>query len=194
MKLIFWHHQPLVSGPLKAMLLISGLFMFANAMLLPLYAIFVESIGGDITTASNSYALFWLTAGLLTFVAGKFENKMKESELALAWAMYITSAGYLLYYFTKTTSILYLAMVILGIASAIFWPAFHSIYAKHTDGPKAAWQWSFYDGLAYIIPAIGAALGGWMVKTHGFDPIFITMAAIAFCVGTFVVFLPRKLL
>lgn len=190
----FWHKQPIIGKPLMILILISGLFFFADAMLVPIYAIFVEGIGGGITTASNAYAIFWLTTGLLTFVAGRFENKMKESELAIACSQYIISAGYILYCFTDSTPMLYSVMVVLGIGTSIFWPAFHSIYSKHTNGADAAWQWSLYDGLAYIVPAVGAALGGYLVKLYGFDLIFIIMAAITFCIGTFIIILPRKAL
>ena len=176
------------------MLLISGLFIFADAMLLPVYAIFVEEIGGGVTTAANSYAVFWLTAGVLTFVAGKYESKMKESELSIALSMYIVGAAFILYYFTNTIEMLYAVMVVLGIGNAIYWPAFHSVYGKHVSKDKSAMQWGFYDGLTYIIPAAGAAIGGWIVSSYGFNVIFLIMAVLAFTAGTFVVLLPRKLL
>jgi len=194
MNIIFWDKKPMVSKPLRALLLISSAFIFANAMFMPIYALFVEKIGGSITTASTAYAIFWLVAGVLTFIAGKIENKMKETELAIMLSQFIVCIGYILYYFTDTIFMLYIVMVILGIANAIFWPAFHCVYTKHVDGQKSAWQWSFYDGLTYIVPAIGAFIGGWLVKLYGFNVIFIIMAVIAFLNGIFIGILPRKVL
>lgn len=177
---------------LSILILVSGLYYFADALLLPIYAIFVEDIGGDVQTAANAYAIFWLVAGFLTFAAGKFEDKMKESELSIAMSQFIIAAGFMLYYITTTPRMLYVVMVVLGIGNAIYWPAFHSVYSKHVDGKRANLQWGLYDGLSYIIPAGGAALGGYLVNLYGFDFIFLLMAGIAFVNGTLIVLLPRK--
>jgi len=191
---LFLHKKTNFNKALKALIFISGIFMFAYAMLMPIFAIFVEKIGGSVTTASNSWAIFWLVAGILTFVMGKLESKMDETELAIVWSQYIICIAYILYYFTTTTSMLYIVMIILGIGNAIFWPAFHSVYTKHVDEKNSTWQWSFYDGMAYIIPAIGAALGGFLVNLYGFNLIFIIMAILTFLNATFILFLPKKIL
>jgi len=184
----------LFSKALRFLLLISSLFMFAFAMFSPIYAIFVQKIGGGIIEASRAWAIFGITSGLLTFLAGKYENKMKETELAIAWSQFVICIAYVLLYFTHTLHMLYLAMIVLGIGQALFWPAFHAVYSKHVDGKKSTWQWSIYDGLAYIIPAFGSALGGWLVAHYGFSLIFIIMAAISFSCGVLIIFLPRRIL
>ena len=192
--MFFWHRKFMFSRALRFLLLISSLFMFAFAMFSPIYAIFVEKIGGGITEASGAWAIFGITSGLLTFLAGKYENKMKETELAIAWSQFVVCIAYVLLYFTHTSHMLYLVMIILGIGEALYWPAFHAVYGKHVDGKKSTWQWSIYDGLAYIVPAFGAALGGWLVANYGFSLIFIIMAAISFACGVLIIFLPRRIL
>lgn len=195
MQHLFWHKKrKLFNKAISSLLLISGFFMFAFAMFSPIYAIFVEKIGGGIREASNAWALFGLTAGLLTFVAGKYENQMKETELAIAWSQFVIGLAYVMLFFTFSVKMLYIVMIILGIGEAIFWPAFHSVYGKHVDHKKSVWQWSLYDGLAYVIPAGGSALGGWLVAVYGFNLIFIIMAAISFACGLFILVLPRKIL
>ena len=201
---MFFHHHHikrqkaretlLINPALKALLLISGLFMFAFAMFSPIYAIFVERVGGGIETAANSWAIFGLVAGVLTFITGKFENEMKDTELAIAWSQFVIGLGYVLLYFTQGVGMLYLVMIILGIGDALYWPAFHSTYSIHADGHKSTFQWGIYDGLAYFIPAIGSALGGWLVTQYGFGLIFIVMAALSFACGIYILFLPRKVL
>lgn len=191
---MFFHRKSVINTALKIMLLISGIFMFAYAMFMPLYAIFVEEMGGGITTAANAYAIFWAVAGILTFLTGKLEGKMKETELAIGWSQYIIMLAYIVFYFANSVNWIYGAMAVLGIGNAVFWPAFHSVYGKHTNKINSTEQWSFYDALAYLIPAIGAFIGGWIVKLYGFDLIFIIMALLSFACGTFILFLPRKML
>jgi MFS family permease len=186
--------KSVINRALAMLLLISGLFFFGFGMFSPIYALFVEQIGGDITTAANAWALFLLTTGVLTFFTGRWENKIKETELGIVCSQFMVGAAYLVYYFAEGVGMLYLAQILLGIGMALFWPAFHSLYGRHIDGKNAPKQWSFYDGLAYLIPAGAAALGGWLVKLYGFDTIFIIMAVLSFACGLFVLILPRKLL
>lgn len=185
-------YEKRLNGPLKILLVVSAFFTFAFGMFAPIYAIFVESIGEDITVAANSWAVFSLVAGLLTFVVGKWENKIKETELGIAWSQFILGFAYVLYYLTDGVLMLYLAQACLGAGMAFFWPAFHSTYGKHTTRSEAAWQWSLYDGLAYLLPAVAAIVGGMIVEAYGFGAMFILMAAISFICGLFVVVLPRK--
>jgi MFS family permease len=185
---------PLLNKSLRSLIIISGLFMFAFSMFSPIFAIFVEKIGGGISTAANSYAIFLAVAGGLTFFASKYENKMKEKELAVAWAQIVLGIGYVLYCFTKNVAMLFLVQVILGIGEALYWPAFHAIYAKHTDKENSVAQWGIYDGLAYIFPAIGAAIGGLMAEKLGFNFVFASMAILSFICGIYIIILPRKVL
>lgn len=183
-----------INPAIRYLLLISALFMFAFAMFSPIYAIFVERVGGGIETAANSWALFGLVAGVLTFILGKYENQMKETELAIAWSQFVAGLVYVLLCFTDNVAMLYINMIILGLAEALYWPAFHSVYAKHTDGKKSTTQWGIYDGLAYFIPAIGSAIGGWLVAAYGFNLIFVIMALLSFFCGIMIILLPRKIL
>jgi predicted MFS family arabinose efflux permease len=192
---IYNHHKgPFLNSSIKALLLVSGLFMFIFNMLSPIYAIFVEKIGGNLLTAANSSAIFLAVSGLLTFFASRYVNKMKEKELAIMWSQIVLGIGYLMYYFTHNVFMLFMVQIVLGIGEAFYWPAFHAVFASHTDEHQSVSQWGVYDGLTYLIPAGGAALGGYLVTLFGFDFIFISMALLSFANGIFIFFLPRKLL
>lgn len=186
--------KSILNSALLVLLVVSGIFTFAFNMFSPIFAIFVEKIGGSLTTASNASAIFLAVSGILTFIASKYENKMKEKELAIIWSQVILGLGYLLYFFCNGEAMLYLIQIILGIAEALYWPAFHALYAAHTDSSKSFTQWGVYDGLAYIFPSIGAALGGWLVAAYGFGSIFLVMAVLSFLNAFFILFLPRKIL
>ncbi len=186
--------KDLMNGALKYLLFISGIFMFAFAMFSPIYAIFVEQVGGGIEVAANSWAIFGAVAGLLTFLFSHYENEMHETELAIAWSQFVVGLGYVLLCFTDNVTVLYIDMIILGVGEALYWPAFHSVFAKHTDGKKSTSQWGIYDGLAYFVPAVGSVIGGWLVASYGFEIIFAIMAAMSFFCGIFIILLPRKAL
>ncbi|HOZ36994.1 MAG TPA: MFS transporter [bacterium] len=187
-------YEKKLNGPLGILLIVSGLFTFAFGMFTPIYAIFIESIGGGVREAANAWAIFSLTAGLLTFVAGKWENKIKETELGIVFSQFILGVAYVFFLIADDVLMLYLAQACLGAGMAFFWPAFHSSYGKHTTKKEAPWQWSFYDGLSYLLPAVAAVAGGSVVENFGFGAMFMIMAGISFCCGLFVLVLPRKAL
>lgn len=189
-----WQRKKFLVPALRALLLASSLFMFAFAMFSPIYAIFVQKIGGGVVEASRAWALFGLTAGLLTFICGRLENKMKEVELAIVWSQLLIGLAYVAFYFTRSVNGLYVVMIILGIGEALYWPAFHALYGRHVDGRKSTWLWGVYDGLTYIVPAFGSALGGWLVAIYGFGIIFMIMAALSFLNAIFIFLLPRRVL
>lgn len=56
------------------LLLADGLFIFAGGLVGPIWAIFVQEVGGDILEASMSYGLFTLTAAGITYFLGKLEE------------------------------------------------------------------------------------------------------------------------
>lgn len=188
------HKGTIFNGPLRIMLIVSGLFTFAFGMFSPIYALFVEELGGDVMVASNAWAVLSLAAGLFSFVTGKWENKIKETELGIAWSQFIIGFAYLIYFMADGVLALYAAQALLGIGLAFYWPAFHAVYGKHTTKAEAPWQWSVYDGLGYLLPAIAAVLGGELVKEYGFETIFIIMAGLSFLCGLFIMILPRKVL
>ncbi len=177
---------------LRAMLVVSALYMFAFGMFSPLYAIFVEKVGGNVAVASNAWAVFMLVAGLMTFITGRWENDSRQTVIGLAWSQFIVGAAYLIYYLADGVAWLYVAQVLLGLGASFFWPAFHSLYGKHVDKRNQAKQWSIYDGLAYLLPAGAAVLGGWLVDNYGFGLMFLVMAAMSLLCGIYILFLPKK--
>ena len=64
--------------PLKILLSTNALIFIASAMFGPIYALFVEGIGGDILDASLAGAIFALSAGTVTLLSGKYVDKVKE--------------------------------------------------------------------------------------------------------------------
>ncbi len=187
-------NHSIINHSLWAMLVVSALYMFAFGMFSPLYAIFVEKVGGDISAASNAWAVFMLTAGIMTFLTGRWENNAKQTVVGLAWSQFLVAGAYLMYYFTDRIAMLYSAQILLGLGASFFWPAFHSLYGKHVDKHNQAKQWSFYDALAYLLPAMAAVIGGWLVNNYGFNTVFMIMAIMSAMCGIYILFLPKKLL
>lgn len=62
---------------IRTLLLSEGLFLFAGGLLGPIWAVYVEDIGGDLLEASGAFGAFMLTAAIVTYFLGKFEDHQR---------------------------------------------------------------------------------------------------------------------
>ena len=163
-------------------------------MLAPIYALYVEKIGGDLLDASLTGAIFALASGITTLVAGRYSDKIKENELIVVFGYFMMGIGFLLYIFVNSIMFLFLVQVLIGFSEAIYSPSFDALYSKHLSWRKAGRQWGAWESMNYFTIAIGAGIGGLLVSLFGFTLIFILMATLCFASGIYIFFLPRKAL
>ncbi len=64
---------------LRILLSTNAMILMAAAMLGPIYALFVEGLGGDLMDASIAGGVFAFVAGLTTLISGKYSDKIKEN-------------------------------------------------------------------------------------------------------------------
>lgn len=180
---------------LKILLITDGLFLLASAMLGPIYAIFVEDIGGDILTAGTSFAVFSLVMGTLILLMGKIEDIiLRETELWICAGYFILAIGFFSYLFIKTPWHLFAVQIILGIGEAIQSPAYSAVYSRHLDYKKTAFQWGAWDAVRNFATAGGAIIGSILATFFGFNILFVIMGILALIASTIIFFLPRKVL
>jgi len=172
---------------IKILLLADAFALLASGMFGPLYAIFVENIGGDLITAGWAYAVFSISTGILLLILGKLEDKMKRSEVLIPVGYGLTSLGILGYLFVSAPWHLFLVQIVLGISIALITPAWDALYSKHLDKGKYGSEWSLEEAETYIVTAIAAASGGVIAKFYGFKTLFLLMFAFA-VLGTIISF------
>jgi MFS family permease len=184
----------LFNKALRILLVTNGLILIAGAMLGPIYALFVESLGGSLLDASMAGAIFALAAGLMSLISGKFSDRIKESELVVVFGYTLIGIGFLLYNFVSSIWFLFVVQVIIGFGGAIYAPVFDAIYSKHLDKGKEGKEWGAWESMNYFTAAAGAILGGLIVTYFGFNAIFTIMAVLCFLSAIYIYFLPRNVL
>lgn len=178
----------------KIILYTNGLILLSGAMLGPIYAFFVEDIGGSLLDASYAFAIFSLSAGVVTILSGKYVDKIKENELILVVGYSIIGSGFILYTIVNSIILLFLVQIIIGIGEAISWPAFDVLYNKHIDKNNPGKWWGIWESLNYFTISIGALAGGFLVTYFGFNIMFIIMGFLCLFSAMYIFILPRKLL
>jgi MFS family permease len=179
---------------LRILLITNAMVLVAAAMLGPIYALFVEKIGGSLLDASLTGGIFALAAGITTLIAGKYADKAKEEELIVVFGYVVMGIGFLLYTQVNSIWFLFLVQVIIGFSEAIYSPSFDKLYSKHLTTKKAGREWGAWESLNYFAIFAGAVIGGYVVTNYGFNTIFIIMAVLCFASALYIYRLPRRVL
>lgn len=176
------------------LLVTNAIILFAGAMLGPIFALFVDEVGGSLLDASLAGGAFALTAGITVVVSGRLSDRIKENELIIVIGYLILGTGFLLLLITHSIITLLIVQVLLGLGEAIYSPAFDSVYSKHLDAGRVGTEWGAWEAINYFSAAIGAVAGGLVVTWFGFSGLFIMMAVLAFASAVYIILLPRKIL
>lgn len=184
-----------MSIALKILLASDGLVLLAGAMLGPIYALYVEEIGGDILTAGTSFAVFSLVMGVLILVFGKIEDAiLEQKEIWICLGYLLMAVGFFSYLFVQSPYHLFIVQAVLGVGGAIEAPAYSAVYSKHLDHKRSAFQWGAWDAIKNFSAAFGALVGATLATIFGFDLLFVLMGSLALISGAIVYFVPRKIL
>ena len=178
----------LFNKALRILLITNGLVLLAGAMLGPIYALFVENLGGDLLDASLTGGFFALAAGITTLIAGKFADKNKRDELIVASGYAVMGLGFLLYIFVNSIWFLFGVQILIGFAEAFYSPAFDALFSKHVTKKKAGREWGAWESMNYFSIAIGAIVGGLVVNAFGFKSVFYIMGTISLISAIFLLF------
>lgn len=179
---------------ISILLITNSLILVAGAMLGPIYALFVEKVGGDLLDASYAFSTFALVAGVVTLISGRYSDKIKENKVILVLGYGIMGLGYFGYLLVNSIWSLLIIQVVIGLGEAIYVPAFDALYSKHLDHSKRGRIWSLWEAINYFTMAIGAFIGGFLVVIFGFSSMFIIMGLLCVISAIYIFSLPRGVL
>jgi len=168
----------------------------ALGMIGPIYAIFVEKIGGDILDASWAYFAFMITTGVVMYLISHWEDKVKHKEKLITLGYSLTALGCLSYIFVYNQTTLIVTQIILGLAEAIQLPAYDALYSKYITKKKAAPEWGNWEAMWYLVTGIAAVIGGFLATLYGFKTLFMVMFVVSLVsvVGSLRLYQKKKLL
>ena len=187
-------HKKILNKPIKILLATNGLILMAAAMIGPIYALFIEEIGGSLLDASYAGAAFALVAGITVLVSGSYTDKVKHPERIVALGSIIFGSGFFLLTFVQSIWMLLLVQGIIGFGEAIYSPSYDAVYSKHLTKNEAGRQWGFWESMSYFTAVVGALLGGYIASTFGFDALFIVASLFCLASAIYVLVLPKDTL
>ncbi len=160
---------------LKVLLITDSFVTLAFGLLGPIYAIFVENIGGDILDASGAWAAFLFATGIMTFFISRWEDHVKHQEKIMALSYLILAIGVLGYLFVETSIHLFIVQIVLGVGQAFNNPTYNGLYSRLLDKGRYVSEWGLWDSMSCIVTSIAALIGGAVATFYGFKALFLIM-------------------
>ncbi len=163
----------------KCLLIAESLYGFSAGLFGPVYAIFVERIGGDLLTAGWAWSAFAIATGVTLYIMGRLEDRIKKDEWAVLVGFALISLGFLGYIFISKPWHLFAVQILLGFAWAFGTPALDAIYSKNLDHGKIDSQWGMFEASEKIVEGIAAFIGAIIAVALGFKVLFTIMFGIS---------------
>lgn len=172
---------------IKTLLMAESFWSFGSGLFFPIFAVFSEKVGGDITDAGIAAAIFIFVTSILEYPIGKLLDHYHE-KFFIVGDYFLEAIVFLGYAFVQNIWQLFLLQIILGVANAIGDPAWESLYGKSTTKKNSGSAWANSHFFIGIFNAAGILLGAYLVNIYGFSAVFIMGAIFSTIAGFLALF------
>jgi MFS family permease len=179
---------------LKLLLAVNSIFVFAGNLLGPLYAVFIEGLGGSIAVVSGTWSVMLLTTTLVNFVLIRYGDKIREHEYFLMAGFFLRAITWVGFIFAGNIASIIILQIILGLGEAVGSTGFDAIMAEHLDKSSHIRDYAVWKTISNLLAAVATLIGGFVVTSYGFSPMFVFMAVVAIGCAIFTYLLPRRAL
>lgn len=156
-----------------------GLIVAGSSLIVPIFAIFVEEIGGGIPEAGIAISIYSLTAGLGILFFSRIEDRIKDFRHFVVMGYLLAVVGYIIYFFASSIAILFIAQFVLGVATAVRVPAYDVLLSQSAPGHIAV-AWGNWYSMVFIVSAVNAFAGAMIAETFGFRVLILMILVFAF--------------
>lgn len=179
---------------LKILLGVNSIFVLAGNLLGPLYAVFIEGLGGSIAVVSGTWSVMLLTITIVNFVLIRYGDRVREHEYFLIAGFVLRGVAWIGFVFAHNLSVLIILQIIIGLGEAVGSTGFDAIMAEHLDKASHIRDYAVWKTISNLLAAFATLLGGAVVTLYGFIPMFYFMGVVALSCGFFTYLLPRRAL
>ena len=176
---------------LRIFLSAESFVFFAGGLLGPLYAVFVQDIGGDVLTVGASWSVFMFLSGIGLLLSGKFIDRLRSEKPVIIASHLLQAFGYLGYLFVSTPAHLFAVQIVLGVSAATGYPSRESWFTKFIEKDKVAFQWASWEASYSIAVAAASLVGALVVSVYGFPVLFVSMFLLSLAGVVAMTFIPE---
>jgi len=169
----------------KTLVFVETIFLFGFGLFGPIYAIFIEKIGGNVLDVGIAYSIFLICMSTVELPMGKLADKYGR-KLFLAGGYFLSALSFLGYIFINNIYQLFFIQVIYGFSLAIGDPAWDAWFSKSLDKSKESFEWALFHMSTGYAEGISALIGGAIGYFIGFETLFIISTILAVISGIIV--------
>lgn len=162
----------------RILLLSDALSILSVGFIGPIYALFVEKIGGNILEAGTSYAIFMVTAGVVVLLLAVVEDRVKTQKSFIIAGYGIGVIGTVGYLFVNSSITLFLVQALLGLAMALKGPAYDGLFSR-VDMKHVTLAWGEWEAMDYFTLGASAFFGSVIAQYFGFTALLWCMSGAA---------------
>lgn len=162
----------------KKLIAIESVFLFGFGLFSPIYAIFVERIGGNILDVGIAYFIFLICMATLELPMGRLADKYGRKPF-LVTAYLLVASVFISYIFITKVYHLFILQFLYGVALAVGDPAWDAWFSRSLDKSKESFEWGLFHMSTGYAEAISALIGGAIAYFIGFKTLFFLSACFA---------------
>lgn len=173
-----------VNITLKTLYSVQALNLFADNLLIPVFAFLVLQVGGNVQIAGYLWGTQFAVSALVGIIVASITDLpgLQKKWLSIVYAMKFLV--WISLVFIQTIPMLFIAQIITGLAGAIGGPAFNSLISDHLDESAHIREWSLLQVTSNVSVAIAGILSGLLLVSIGFSGLFAIMALLE--LGSFI--------
>lgn len=151
--------------------------VFGWALLSPLYALYVEQLGGNAQVAALSWAFYTLLGGVLVIVLGWWESRISRKELIIALGFILQTLGVGMLYMATDLNTMIAGYGVYAVGTGFVIPVWNHAFTQVEIRSKATAEWGFLNGGNMLLISAAAALSSVLYGFAGFKGILGLMLA-----------------
>lgn len=165
---------------LKFLFLGQSINLLADHLLIPIFALFVLSVGGSAQLAGILWGIQFAISAVIGFFVLKLRDR-RNLDYTLLKANYLIKAiAWILLVFNQSIPTMIIAQVLIGFAAAIGGPSFNAVTAEHLDRNQHIKDWGSLQLISNSVIAIASVISGIIMVNYGFVIIFMLMSLLEF--------------
>lgn len=154
---------------------------FSGGIFVPIYAFFVQKVGGGILETASAIALFSLASSFTTLIMITYNITQKYNLVIFKIGWFLWMISIFSYLFITNVSQLFIAQIFNGLGNALSTPIFDAEFSKDSAQNMLV-GWGNFEALTSLITGIAALLGGLIVHAFGFN-ILIYLMCMTACIS-----------
>ncbi len=179
---------------------LSDLLFFGGwGLINPIFALFVigHIAGATVLTVGIASAFYWITKALFQIPVALYLDKKDKDHLdlhALITGLMLAGFAAMAFPLAPNIGILYLLMIVQGIAYGLYTPSWSAVFSRHLDKNHYAFDWSLDSTTIGIFSGIAALVGGTIARFFGFEMVFVLTGFLSFASGLLLLSVPDLVL